>query len=60
MIKNKMIVSVKDKNYYKYDVIDVNTGFRMPFVQEVDDETGYFTMILPDYDKGGFISYYNE
>jgi len=48
-----MRVSVKDPNHYKFIVVDMNTGCQIPFVQEADDETGEFTMILPKIDKDG-------
>jgi len=32
----------------KYDVIDLNTGVRIPGVQEANDETGDFSIIMKD------------
>ena len=55
-----MKVSVKDKDYYKYDVIDLNTGCRIPYIQEADDENGHFTMILPAFGEYKFVSFYAE
>ena len=48
-----MKVSVNDPDYHKYVVIDMDTGYQIPFVQEADDETGEFTMVLPKIDKDG-------
>ncbi len=59
-----MKVSITQHDYANYDVIDVDTGCRIPFVQEADDETGEFTIILPDWDKSSqtlkFIEKINE
>ena len=58
-----MKISVRDENHGDYDVIDLDTGCRIPFVQEADDETGYFTILLPDSDKyptHDFIKRFNE
>jgi hypothetical protein len=43
-----MHLKVEDNESYKYDVIDVNTGKKIPRVQEADDETGEFTLFLID------------
>ena len=47
---NKMYLNVKDPESYKYDVIDLNNGMKIPGVQEANDETGEFTIIMKDLD----------
>ena len=48
-----MKVSVDNLDYREYIVIDMDTGYQIPFVQEADDETGEFTMVLPKIGKDG-------
>jgi len=48
-----MKVSVKDPNHHEFIVVDMNTGSPIPFIQEANDETGEFTMILPKVDENG-------
>ncbi len=48
-----MKVSVGNPDYREYIVIDMDTGYQIPFVQEADDETGEFTMVLPEISKDG-------
>jgi hypothetical protein len=43
-----MYINLKNPEYYKYNIIDLNTGVRIPGVQEADDETGVFSIIIKD------------
>jgi hypothetical protein len=43
-----MYISINHSEAYKYQVIDKNTGIRIPGIQEADDETGEFTCFLID------------
>jgi len=43
-----MYLNVNDPESSKYDVIDLITSFRIPGVQEANDETGEFTVIMAD------------
>jgi hypothetical protein len=47
-----MYIKVEDPEAHKYDVIDLNTGHKIPCVQEANDETGEFTVLLRDEDGG--------
>jgi hypothetical protein len=44
-----MKIKINYKNAAKYDVIDIETGVRIPLVQEADDKKGEFIIILYDY-----------
>jgi hypothetical protein len=54
-----MYIKLNNSEYYKYDVIDLNTGVRIPGVQEANDETGDFTIIMKDTYNGDWISKFN-
>jgi hypothetical protein len=43
-----MHLKVSDPESYKYDVIDVNTGVRIPMVIEANDETGEYEIYMFD------------
>jgi hypothetical protein len=45
MRRSKMHLKVSDKDAPFYDVIDLDTGKRIPLVQEADDETGEYVVI---------------
>jgi hypothetical protein len=55
-----MHIKVEDAIAPKYDVLDMNTGMRIPGVQEANDETGELSMLMWDFDKNEYISTYNE
>ncbi len=48
-----MKLSVKDKEAPNYDVIDLDTGKRIPLVQWADDELGEYVVVLRD-EAGNF------
>lgn len=43
-----MYIHLSNPESYLYDVIDLNTGIRIPGVQEANDETGDFSIVLKD------------
>lgn len=44
-----MRISINHPEYYKYEVIDKDNGYRIPNVQEADDETGYIVLFIPQF-----------
>jgi hypothetical protein len=57
---NKMYLNVKDSESYKYDVIDLNNGERIPMVQEANDETGEFSCYLYNFGDGFLVKDNND
>lgn len=43
-----MYLHINDPKSVEFQVIDLLTGIRIPGIQEVNDETGEFTIILKD------------
>ena len=55
-----MYINIDNPESHKYEVIDIETGMKIPGVQEANDETGEFSIILSDLITGEWISLNNE
>lgn len=54
-----MYINVENPEHYKFDVIDLNSGARIPGVQFANDETGDFGLFLEDYIHQNYIDKWN-
>ena len=50
-----MYIHVNDPRSSEYKLIDLISGATIPGVQEADDETGEFTVIMQDLVTGNYI-----
>jgi len=55
-----MYINIDMPDKHEYDVIDVNSQVRIPGIQEANDETGEFSIIMKDCDTGEWIDKWNS
>ena len=54
-----MYIKIEDPESKNYECIDVESQVRIPGVQEANDETGEFSVIMSDLDTGEWIDKWN-